>query len=104
MGAAALNALAFDPGDAPVLAHADFEPDIGFRPAPMGNESLLAIDDEAHAAPGFARQQCCDELHVQRLGAAAEAAADMRFDHADPRHVHAEYLRQHQVHVIRHLR
>jgi hypothetical protein len=24
-------------------------------------------------------------------------------DHADARHVHAEYLRQHQVHVVRHL-
>ena len=56
MGAAALNALAFDAGDAAILAHADLEPDVGFRPAAMGDEGLLAIDDEPHAAARLARE------------------------------------------------
>ena len=104
MGAAALDAFAFDAGDAAVLAHADLEPDVGLRPAAMGDEGLLAVDHHAHAAAGLARQQRGDQLDIERLGAAAEAAADMRLDHADARHVHAEDLRQHQVHVIGHLR
>src|SRR5262249_4753087 len=104
MRAAALNALAFDTGDAAVLAHADLEPDIGLRPAAMGDEGFFAIDDKAHAAAGFAGEQSRDQFDIERLGAAAETAADMRLDHADPRHVHVEDLRQHQVYVIRHLR
>ena len=45
-----------------------------------------------------------DQLDVERFRAAAEAAADERLHHADARHVHAEDLRQHQVHVVGHLR
>src|SRR5499427_8276132 len=104
MRAAALNALAFDPGDAAVLAHADLEPDVGFRPAAMGDEGFLAIDDKAHAASRLASEQSRDQFDIERLGTAAEAAADMRLDHADPRHVHVEDLRRHQMYVIRHLR
>ena len=70
----------------------------------MGDEGLLAVDHHAHGAAGLARQQRGDQLDVERLGAAAEAAADMRLDHADARHVHVEDLRQHQVHVVGHLR
>ena len=70
------------------------------RPAAMGDEGLLAVDHHAHAAAGLARQQRGDQLDVERLGAAAEAAADMRLDHADARHVHVEDLRQHQVDVV----
>ena len=70
----------------------------------MGDEGLLAVDHGAHAAAGLARQQRGDQFDVERLGAAAEAAADMRLDHADARHVHVEDLRQHQVDVVRHLR
>ena len=103
MRATALNALAFHAGYAAVLAHADLEPDIGFRPAAMGDEGLLAVDHKPHAAAGLARQQRGDQFHIQSFGAAAEAAADMRLDHPDSRHVHAENLRQHQVHVIGHL-
>jgi hypothetical protein len=69
----------------------------------MGDEGLLAIDNEAHAAAGLARQQGRDQFNVEGFGAAAETAADMRLDHANPRHVHAENLRQHQMHVIGHL-
>ena len=86
-----------------VLAHADLEPDVGLGPAAVGDEGLLAVDHDAHAAADLARQQRRDQLDVERLGAAAEAAADMRLDHADARHVHVEDLRQHQVHVVRHL-
>ena len=104
MRAAALVAFAFDRGDAAVLAHADLEPDVGLRPAAMGDEGFLAVGDDAHFAARLARQQRGDDLEIQRLGAAAEAAADMRLDHADARHLHAEDLRQHQVHVVGHLR
>ena len=104
MGAAALVAFAFHRGDPAVLAHAELEADVGLRPAAMGDEGLLAVDHHAHAAAGAAREQRGDELDVERFGAAAEAAADMRLDHADLRHVHVEDLRQHQVDVIGHLR
>src|SRR5579862_4729473 len=50
MGAAALDAFAFDAGDDAVLAHADLELDVGLRPAAMGDEGLLAVDHDAHAA------------------------------------------------------
>jgi len=69
----------------------------------MGDERLFAVDHQPHAAFGLAREQRGDQLDVQRLGAAAEAAADMRLHHADLRHVHGEDLRQHQVHVVGHL-
>ena len=104
MGAAALDAFAFHRGDAAVLPHADLEADVGFRTAAMGDERLLAIDHEAHAAAGLVREQRRDQFDVERLGAAAKTAADIRLDHADARHVHAEYLRQHEVHVVGHLR
>ena len=100
MRAAALVAFALDGGDLAVLAHAELEPDIGLRPAAMGDEGLLAVDHHAHAAAGLAREQRRDQLDVEAFGAAAEAAADMRLDHADARHVHVECLRQHQVDVI----
>ena len=76
MRAAALDAFAFDRGDAAVLAHADLQADVGLRPAAMGDEGLLAVDHDAHGAAGLARQQRGDQLDVERLGAAAEAAAD----------------------------
>ena len=104
MGAAALIAFAFDCGDPSVLAQAELEADVGLRPPAMGDESLLAVDHQAHAAAGFAREQCGDQLDVERLGAAAEAAPHMRLDHTDAGHVHVEDLRQHQVHVIGNLR
>ena len=104
MRAAALVAVALDRGDTAVLAHADLELDVGLRPAAMGDEGFLAVGHDAHRAVGLAREQCSDQFDVERLGAAAEAAADMRLDHADARHFHAEDLRQHQVHVVGHLR
>ena len=70
----------------------------------MGDEGLLAVDHQPHAALGLAREQRRDQLDIERLGAAAEAAADMRLHHADLRHVHGEDLRQHQVDVVGHLR
>ena len=104
MRAAALVAIAFHRRDAAVLAHADLELDIGLRPAAMGDEGFFARRHQPHGAVAFARQQRGDQLNIERLGAAAKAAADMRLDHADARHVHAEGLRQHQVHVVGHLR
>ena len=104
MRAAALVAVAFDRGDAAVLAHADLELDIGLRPAAMGDEGFLARRHQPHRSVALAGQQRGDQLDSERFGAAAETAADMRLDHADARHVHAEGLRQHQVHVVGHLR
>src|SRR5215831_373866 len=103
MRAAALIALAFDGGDTPVLAHANLELDVGFRPAAMSDESFLAGGDDAHAAVGLARKQRSDQFNIERLGAAAKASTHVWFDHADARHIHAESLRQHQMDVIGHL-
>ena len=69
----------------------------------MGDEGLFAGGHQAHAAAGLAREQRRDQLDVERLGAAAEAAADMRLDHPDARHLHVEDLGEHQVHVVGHL-
>src|SRR5262249_44934401 len=91
--AAALIALAFDRGYLSILAYAELEADVGLRPAAVGDEGLLAVDHHAHATLGLARQQRSDQLDVEAFGAAAEAAADMRLDHADARHVHVENLR-----------
>src|SRR6185295_9135214 len=88
MRAAALDALAFDAGYLAVLLQPDLEPDIGFRASAMGDEGLFAIDHEPHAALGLAGEQRRDQLDIERLGAAAEAAADVRFHHTDLRHVH----------------
>ncbi len=70
----------------------------------MGDERVLAVDHHAHRAADLARQQRRDQLDVERLGAAAEAAADERLHHADARHVQPEDLGEHQVHVVGHLR
>src|SRR5438067_2230323 len=83
---AALVAFAFHRGDPAVLAHAELESDIRFRPAAMRDERFLAVDHQAHAAVGLAREQGRDQLDIKRFRAAAEAAADMRFDHTDARH------------------
>src|SRR5438477_12499000 len=98
MSPAALIAFAFDRRDATVLAHPDLEPDVGFRAAAMGDEGLLAVGHHAHAAADLAGEKRGDELDVERLGAAAEPAADMRLDHADARHVHVKDLAQHEMH------
>ena len=104
MRPAALVAFAFDGSDLAVLAHAELEADVGLGPPAMGDESLLPRGHEAHVAAGFACKQCSDQLDVKRFRAAAEAAADMRFDDPDARHVYVENLCQHQMHVIRNLR
>src|SRR5665811_2522493 len=52
--------------------------DVGFRPAAMGDEGFLARRHHAHGGVGLARQQRGDQFDGERLGAAAEAAADMR--------------------------
>ena len=103
MRAATLVAFAFHRRDTSIPAQPELEPDVGFRPAAMGDERLLAVDHHAHASAGALREQSGDQLDVERLGAAAEPAADMRLDHTDARHVHVEDLRQHEVHVVRHL-
>ena len=54
MRAAALVAVAFDRGDAAVLAHADLELDIGLRPAAMGDEGFLARRHQPHRSVALA--------------------------------------------------
>src|ERR1700730_7048144 len=43
MRAAALVAFSFHRGDASIPAQAELEPDVGFRPAAMRDERLLAV-------------------------------------------------------------
>ena len=89
MRAAALVAVAFDRGDAAVLAHADFELDVGFRPAAMGDEGFLAVGDDAHRAVALAGEQCRDQFDVEGLGAAAKPPLDIG-DQLIALHLHAE--------------
>ena len=70
----------------------------------MGEEGLFAAELHQHFAAGGARQQRRDDLEIERLDARAEAAADERLHHADPRLVHFEAARQHQVQVVGDLR
>src|ERR1700747_2690145 len=97
MRAAALDALALDRSDATIFAHPELEPDIGLRPTAMGDERFLAVDHRAHAAMRLAGEQRRDQLDIERFGSAAEAAADIRLDHEDLRHVHAHDLRTHKM-------
>ena len=103
MCASALDALAFDRRDSAAPGQAELEANVGFGPAAVGDEGSLAAEHDAHGATGAARQQRRDQFHIQALGATAEAAANERLDDTDLRHVHVQDLRQHQVHVIRHL-
>ena len=103
VGAAALHDLAIDGGDLAAALHADLQPDVGGRPAAVGEETFLARELHAHRAAGRARQRGGDHLEVQRLDAMAEAAADEGLDDADARAVHAQHLRQRQVQVVGHL-
>ena len=76
IGAAALVLLHLHGGDAAVFRHAHLHADVAFGAAAMGDEGFFAVDDEAHASLALACQQPADQLDLQRLGAAAEAAAD----------------------------
>ena len=100
VGAAPLHALALDPGDAPVAAEADLEPHRLLRPTPVGDEGLLAGRHETHRAPRLAGEEGADELDVEGLGAAAEAAPDVGLDDADARLLHPQAAREHQVDVV----
>ena len=104
VSAAALHHLAFAGGHAPILAHAELQPDIGLRTGAMGDEGLFAGELHQHLAGGGAGQQRGDDLEIQRLDARAETAADERLDHADARGIHLQALRQHEVQVIADLR
>ncbi len=104
MRAAALDALALDTRDLARLGQPDLHADVGLGPPAMGDEGVLAVDRHAHRAADLAGQQCGDQFDIQRFRAAAEAATHERLHHADARHVHAEDLREHQVHVVGNLR
>ena len=103
VGAAALHHLGVDGGDRAVLLHTDLEPNPARRPAPVGEEDLLAREFELDRAAGSARQRRGHHFEVQRLDAVAETAADERLDDADRRAVQAEGLRQREVQVVGHL-
>ncbi len=76
---------------------------VGFRPAAVGDEGFFPVDQQAHPAAAFARQEGGNHLHIQRLGAASETACHMGLDHADFALVHLQHLGQHQVDVVGHL-
>ena len=98
-----MDGFALDGGDFPVLRHADPELDRGLLAPAMGDEGLLPAQHQADRAARLAGEQGGDQLDMQRLGAAAEPAADMGLDHADVGLLHAQRPGQHQVDVIRHL-
>ena len=104
VSAAALMAGAFDSVDAPVGHHADLQRNVRLRAAAVGNEGFFPVDHRAHGAAGLSCEQCRDQFDIERLGAASETATDKWLHHPNVRHVHVEDLRQHKMHVIRHLR
>jgi hypothetical protein len=102
--AAALHRLAVDGDDASVAVQPELHTHRLRRPAAVGDEVLFARRHQTDPRRRGARQQRADDLDVEGLGAAAEAAADVRLHHADARAVQPEAARQHQVHVVGHLR
>jgi hypothetical protein len=103
VGTAALHHLGFAGRQAAVAGHAQLDTHLAFRPAAMGEESLLAALQQAHRAARGARQQAADDLEIERFGAMAEAAADEGLDDADVRRLHLHAARQRQVHVVGYL-
>ena len=100
VGPAALHALALDAGDAPVAPESDPEPHRLLGATAVGDEGLLAARHEAHRATRPAGEEGADELDVEGLGTAPEAAADVGLDHPDPRLLHPQAAREHEVHVV----
>ena len=103
IGPAALHGLALDAGEAPVAPHPEPEANRLLGTAPVGDEGLFAGGHEAHRTAGLAGEEGADDLDVEGLGAAAEAAPDVRLHHPDPRLLQVEAAREHQVHVVGHL-
>ena len=103
IAAGAVHRLALDGGDPAVPGHAELQLDLGLLAAAVGDEGLLAAQHQADRAARLAGEQGRDQLDMQRLGAAAEPAADMGLDHPYVGLLHAERPGQHEVDVVRHL-
>ena len=72
--------------------------------AAVAVEHLLARQADLHRPVEQHRRLGDDDLVVERIALAAEAAAVRRRDHADVRRRHLERLRERAVHVVRRLR
>ena len=72
--------------------------------AAVAVEDLLAREADLDGPAGDARELGDDDLVVEGVGLAAEAAAVGRRDDADLRGRHLEHLRERAVHVVRRLR
>ena len=90
IGAAALHGLALDPGDAAVAPEPELQTHRLLGTPPVGEEGLLAGGHEAHRTARLAGEEGADDLDVEGLGAAAEAAPDVRLDHPNPRLLQVE--------------
>ena len=100
IGAAALHGLALDPGDAAVAPEPELQTHRLLGTPPVGEEGLFAGGHEAHRPARLAGEEGADDLDVEGLGAAAEAAPDVRLDHPDPRLLQVEAAREHEVDVV----
>ncbi len=69
----------------------------------VGQEDLLAVEEDLDRTPGPAREERGDHLVRERIRLAAEGAADHRADDADPVHLHPHHLGQRAMQVVRHL-
>ena len=104
VGPAALHHLAVNRLDDTAAGQANLQTHVGFGPAPVRDEGLLARELQLDRALGSARQQGSDDLEIEGLGAVPETTTDKGFDDADLRSIEVHALRQNQVHVVRHLR
>ena len=104
VAAAVERRLEVERGDRAVLLHAGPHPHQGRVTAPVAVEDLLARQADLDGPARDAREVRDDDLVVEDVRLAAEAAAVRRRDHADAGRRHREHLRERPVHVVRRLR
>jgi hypothetical protein len=73
-------------------------------PAAVAIEDFLARQADLDGSAGDARKMSDDDLVIEGVGLAAEAASVRRGDDADPRRRHLKDLRERAVDVVRRLR
>ena len=74
------------------------------RVAPMvGVEDLVAVEQDLDRAARFERERRAGDLVRQRVGLAAESAADLRFHHPDSVHRDPQHLGERPMKVVRNL-
>ncbi len=103
VGAAVDQDVAGQRGDALRRVEAELHRQFGRVAAVVAEEHVLAREAQAHVAAADQGELGRDHFVRERVALAAEAAAEVRLDHAHAVLVEAQHFGHRQVHVMRHL-